>query len=98
MAEDKVSLVCKHGVAKAIRAEYPLRQNEELILTGAFWQKDRILEHLLEKQHELQAQLAEMNEVHAPDLVTSRAFLRGRLEGQIELLESLIAKLGPKPS
>lgn len=103
MSAENASLVCKYETAKLIRAEYPKRQNEELVLTGAFWQKGRIVTHLSEKLLQLQAELsgllkassqaAEANNGVDPILAT-RSYLRGKLEGQIELLESLIVKLG----
>ena len=103
MSTKKASLVCNYEAAKSIRAEYPKRQNEELVLTGAFWQQVRIATHLSEKLSQSQAELAgllkassqaaEANNGVDPILAT-RSYLRGKLEGQIELLESLSAQLG----
>jgi hypothetical protein len=104
---EQVPLVCTPEISKAIHHELTLGGRVEcgelLVVGGANWQKNRIIECLEGKLAELQAQLTKMNETSArraavlfpqeiDRLGTVNSFFRGGLEGQIELLQFLISR------
>ena len=108
---EQVPLVCTPEVSKAIYNELTLcgrvKSDEVLVVGGANWQKNRIVQHLEEKLKELQTQIAKMNDASAKraaalsarypeemdSLGTVKSFIRGGLEEKIGLLQSLIGDL-----
>src|ERR1700756_2532865 len=104
MAEtlEQVPLVCTEEIAKAIHRELTcggrVKADELVAIGAANWQRHRIVEHLNEKLQETQKLLAAMDESakkfskngHADEILTLRCNLRGRLEGQVDLLKPLI--------
>ena len=99
-APARIPLVCTIEIAKALYNELSVGGlapvSFDLADAACRWQVNRIVEHL---KVQLAARQAEFKAPDAhPDalLATAQSYLRGRLEGQIDLLESLINDLAPE--